>query len=77
VGHRSKSNAPVVLSYEVERGRYQASLPGNHVFVVDGETTIETIAFELVKVLKEKLDLPSKIQVICHEGIGKGAIAEL
>jgi 6-pyruvoyl-tetrahydropterin synthase len=77
VGHRSKANAPVVLSYEVERGRYQASLPGNHVFVVDGETTIETIAFELVKVLKEKLDLPSKIQVICHEGIGKGAIAEL
>ena len=50
----------------------------NRVFLVEGETSIESIAQELAKLIgSEGVDLGAPIKVKCFEGIGKGAIAEL
>jgi 6-pyruvoyl-tetrahydropterin synthase len=76
-GKRGSGLEPISISYEGQGGHYRAKIPARNLFVVQGETSIETIAYQLVKDLKERMDISSKIQVLCCEGIGKGALAEL
>lgn len=77
-GVRSENQTPLTIAYEASKGRYEATVPANRVFLVEAETSVESIAQELAKLIgSEGVDLGAPIKVKCFEGIGKGAIAEL
>jgi 6-pyruvoyl-tetrahydropterin synthase len=77
-GVRSEHQTPLTLAYEASKGRYEATVPANRVFLVENETSIEAITQELARLIaSEGVDLGAPIKVKCFEGIGKGAIAEL
>ncbi|HYX34034.1 MAG TPA: 6-carboxytetrahydropterin synthase [Oligoflexus sp.] len=77
-GVRSEHQTPLTIAYEASKGHYEATVPANRVFLVEGETSIESIAQELARLIgNEGVDLGVPIKVKCFEGIGKGAIAEL
>lgn len=75
IGRRGTSDAPVHLAYSGSFGRYEVRVPANKVFLVEGETSIESITQQLVRVLAAR-EKNSRIKVTCYEGIGKGGIAE-
>lgn len=76
-GTRGKSKDPVTLAYEGSRGSYEATLPGDRVFCVTGETSIECITQEIAGLVKREEPSGDRVKVICFEGADKGAIAEL
>lgn len=77
-GVRSENQSPLTIAYTASMGRYEATVPANRVFLVEGETSIESITQELARLIgNEGVDLGAPIKVKCFEGIGKGAIAEL
>lgn len=76
VGSRGTSEEPLVISYSGSYGNYVARIPSNKVFVVEGETSIESITRELATIVAQKDTSGSKIKILCYEGIGKGAISE-
>lgn len=77
-GVRSESTKPLTLSYRASLGLYEATVPSNRVFLVEGETSIESLSIELAKLIaNEGVEIGAPIKVKCFEGIGKGAIAEI
>ncbi|MES2744212.1 MAG: 6-carboxytetrahydropterin synthase [Bdellovibrionota bacterium] len=77
-GARAENNHPITISYKGSLGHYEATVPANRVFITEEETSIESIATELAKLIaREGIEMDGPIRVKCFEGIGKGAIAEI
>lgn len=77
-GVRPEVTKSLALSYQGSMGLFEATVPSNRVFLVEDETSIESISQELVRVIaREGVEIGAPIKVKCFEGIGKGAIAEL
>ena len=77
-GTRAEYTEPLTISYRGSLGDYEATVPANRVFLTDEETSIESIAYELAKLIaSEAIEIGGPIRVKCFEGIGKGAIAEI
>jgi 6-pyruvoyl-tetrahydropterin synthase len=76
VGTRGKTREPVTLAYEGTQGAFEATLPADRVFVVEGETSIECIAREIARLVKREENTAEKVRILCYEGIDKGAVAE-
>jgi 6-pyruvoyl-tetrahydropterin synthase len=77
-GARAENTHPITISYKGSLGNYEATVPANRVFITEEETSIESIAFELAKLIaSEGIEMDGPIRVKCFEGIGKGAIAEI
>lgn len=77
IGHRGKTDAPVTLAYTGTLGNFEATLPNNRVFFVEGETSIESIAREIARLIKREERPNDRIRAVCYEGIDKGAEAIL
>ena len=75
VGRRGSTNEPITLHYAGTLGLYEATLPANRVFFVESETSVESIAREIARVIKREENCTAPIKVISYEGIDKGAIA--
>ena len=76
-GTRGKTREAVTLGYQGSQGTFEATLPADRIFCVAQETSIECIALEIAKLVKREEGTNEKVKVICFEGTGKGAIAEL
>ncbi len=76
VGRRLETSDPVKLSYVGSLGRYEAIVPSNRLFVVDGDTSIECITLQISKDLETKLPPRSHLKVLVNEGIDKGSFFE-
>lgn len=77
-GVRPEFTEPLTLSYRGSMGLFEAKVPANRVFLVEEETSIESLSQELAQLIaKEGVEIGAPIKVKCYEGIGKGAIAEL
>lgn len=74
VGRRSTSDEPITLSYAGTLGQYEATLPASRVFFVESETSVESIARELARVIKQEEKTNEVVKVVSYEGIDKGAI---
>lgn len=77
IGQRGKTDAPVTLAYTGTLGNFEATLPNNRVFFVEGETSIESIAREIARLIKREERPNDRIRAVCYEGIDKGAEAIL
>jgi 6-pyruvoyl-tetrahydropterin synthase len=77
VGKRFLEGGAVHLGYEGSLGTYEIRLPKSKLFVVEGETSIESIARHLAIHVKKKNKRAAKVCVIAYEGIGKGAVCEI
>ena len=75
IGYRSKSEDPITLSYPGTLGTFEATLPANRVFFVEGETSVESLAREVARLIKREERPSEKIRAVCYEGIDKGAEA--
>jgi 6-pyruvoyl-tetrahydropterin synthase len=69
------TNESVTLCFAGTLGQYEGTLPLNRVFFVPNETSIESIANELAKLVKIEEKTSEPVKVIAYEGIDKGAIA--
>lgn len=77
IGQRGKTDEPLTLAYSGTLGNFEATLPSNRVFFVEGETSIESIAREIARVIKREERPNDRIRTVCYEGIDKGAEAIL
>ena len=77
IGQRGKNDEPITLGYSGSLGNFEATLPSNRVFFVEGETSIESIAREIARVIKREERPNERIRTVCYEGIDKGAEAIL
>ena len=73
VGTRGKTSEPITLAYTGSLGTFEATLPANRVFFVEGETSVEALAREVALLIKREEQTSEKIRVVCYEGIDKGA----
>ncbi len=73
VGTRGKTSEPITLAYTGSLGTFEATLPANRVFFVEGETSVEALAREVALLIKREEQTNEKIRVVCYEGIDKGA----
>lgn len=66
----------ITAAYEGSQGYFQATMPRTRVVVLPAmETSIEAITHHLAAALKRKFTLPAYAQIVCYEGIDKGAVA--
>jgi 6-pyruvoyl-tetrahydropterin synthase len=77
IGQRGKPGESVTLGYSGSLGQFEATLPADRVFFVEGETSIESIAREVARVIKREERPNDRIRTVCYEGIDKGAEATL
>lgn len=71
IGERQTHLEGVEIAYEASQGRFRAVIPGENVVVLPMECTVENIAaFCLEEVARERT---GSLEVICYEGINKGA----
>jgi 6-pyruvoyl-tetrahydropterin synthase len=73
IGARGKTSEPITLAYTGSLGAFEATLPSNRVFFVEGETSVEALAREIARLIKREEQTTEKIRVVCYEGIDKGA----
>jgi 6-pyruvoyl-tetrahydropterin synthase len=73
VGFRGKTEEPLTLSYAGTLGSFEATLPSNRVFFVEGETSVESLAREVARLIKREERPTEKVRAVCYEGIDKGA----
>lgn len=73
IGCRGKTDAPITLSYAGTLGSFEATLPSNRVFFVEGETSVESLAREVARLIKREERPTEKVRAVCYEGIDKGA----
>jgi 6-pyruvoyl-tetrahydropterin synthase len=73
IGYRGKTNDPITLAYSASLGAFEATMPSNRVFFVEGETSVEALAREVARLIKREEQPTEKIRVVCYEGIDKGA----
>ena len=72
------NNEMLILAYEGSQGFFHLQLPQDSVLILpQQEASIETICQYLAQNLQKNFNLTSKTQVICYEGIDKGASVEI
>jgi 6-pyruvoyl-tetrahydropterin synthase len=62
------------FAYDSEQGHFEITLPANHCYLIDTDSTVELIASHIADTLK-KQHPNNQFTVKAFEGIGKGAIA--
>ncbi len=65
----------VHLRYRGSQGRFELKIPGELVYLVFEETSIENLSVFFHGLLNDKLDKKDQVIVQAFEGIGKGAIS--
>jgi 6-pyruvoyl-tetrahydropterin synthase len=73
IGQRGKTDAPITLAYTGSLGSFEASIPASRVFFVEGETSVESLAREVARLIKREEKPNEKVRAVCYEGIDKGA----
>ena len=63
------------LRYEGSLGYYEAEIPGERLFIVEQETSIECITRQLALLIKQEEKTKEAVRVVCYEGIDKGGMA--
>ena len=76
-GTRGTEGEMIELEYRSSLGLYYATLPASKVFMIDHETSIESLTNQLAQLVRKKIGSLEKVQVRCFEGIDKGAVVEL
>lgn len=65
----------LVFAYTSSQGEFNLTLPEDHCYLVDTDTTVELLAQHIAEALTQ--EAPSrKFRVRAYEGVGKGAIAQ-
>lgn len=80
VGQRQTHMKKITLSYEGNQGHFKLQLPGEDVYVMPYETTVENISRHLAERVKKALEpgkTKQKVEVFAYEGIQKGAATSL
>lgn len=67
--------AYITFAYTANQGDFSLTLPKDHVYVIDTDTTVELLAAHLAERSKAECG-DDTIRVKAFEGVGKGAIAE-
>lgn len=75
IGQRGKTDEPITLAYAGTLGSFEATLPANRVFFVEGETSVESLAREVARLIKREERPSERVRAVCYEGIDKGAEA--
>jgi uncharacterized protein (UPF0335 family) len=73
------NSSEITIAYETPRGEWFAaySLPGNNIYIMEEETTIENIVDEFVKTNRNVLEAADVERVFISEGLQKGAYKDL
>jgi 6-pyruvoyl-tetrahydropterin synthase len=75
-GMRGRAGEMVELAYTaVKGGRFFARLPADRVFVVENETSIESLAQQIAVMIRAEERTSLAVKVLAYEGIQKGAMA--
>lgn len=70
---RYESIPNVNLKYRTKQGEFEATFPGNMVYFLNSETTIENLSIHFVRIIKKMTDKNDSVTICMYEGIGKGA----
>ncbi len=62
------------FGYSSDEGRFELELPEQHCYLIEGDSTVETLAGHVTDSLRQEHQL-SSFQVRIFEGVGKGAIS--
>jgi 6-pyruvoyl-tetrahydropterin synthase len=73
IGCRGKTDSPVTLAYTGTLGSFEATMPASRIFFVEDETSVESLAREVARLIKREEKPSDKIRAVCYEGIDKGA----
>ena len=66
--------APLVqIEYTSGQGKFAATLPGEHVYFLQNESTVENLSFHFASLIKTQVKPLDRVEVKAFEGIGKGA----
>ncbi|MCY4524540.1 MAG: 6-carboxytetrahydropterin synthase, partial [Halobacteriovoraceae bacterium] len=63
----------VKIKYKSGQGVFQASIPGDLVYFLQDESTVENLSFHFANLIKSRVNPLDRIEVWAFEGIGKGA----
>ena len=65
---------PVVhIEYVSGQGKFEAMLPGDHVYFLQNESTVENLSLHFASLIKSKVGPSDRVEAWAFEGIGKGA----
>jgi len=67
----------VDIAYTSAQGKFSCTLPGNEVFFMEDESTVENLSMLFARLIKEKVGPSKSVTVRAYEGIAKGAITTL
>jgi len=67
----------IEIAYKSSQGLFKGSLPGNEIYLLQTETTVENLSIHFAKYIKKMVNKGDKVQVKAFEGIGKGALTTL
>lgn len=65
----------VKIAYEANQGQFSGSLPGNEVYFMTEESTVENLSMLFASLIKEKVGASQSVMVRAYEGVAKGAIS--
>lgn len=68
-----KNDSAIVFAYTTNQGSFRLSLPTQHCYIIDTDSTVEWIADHLAQQLKQAFP-QDEFLVKAFEGMGKGAI---
>ncbi len=67
-------NEYLTFAYEANQGQFSLTLPANHCYVIDTDTTVELLTRHAVQTMKDWYP-ESTIKVMLYEGVDKGAVS--
>ena len=67
----------VEIAYKSSQGLFKGSLPGNEIYLLQTESTVENLSIHFAKHVKQLVNEGDKVQVKAYEGIGKGALTTI
>ena len=67
----------IEIEYTSSQGHFRAQLPGDMVYILPIESTVENLSTHLAEIIKTKLNTKDKVKLKAYEGISKGAISYL
>ena len=68
-----QNDGVIVFAYTTNQGSFRLSLPTQHCYIIDTDSTVEWIAYHLAQQLKQAFP-QDEFLVKAFEGMGKGAI---
>ncbi len=67
----------VEIEYTSSQGKFNGTLPGNEIYLMQSETTVENLSIHFAKLVKESLNNRDNCVVYAYEGIAKGSKTSL